>query len=131
MENLTTNNETIKKADRISKERYNELKNSEAERLASAYVMSCISKGKAKLDQANKDFQSGKLHKMFISKAVSNLAERGFLEKGVRGGHINHAPVEIQSAYEEAKKLIAGKSFSYDGCEYVISVLVKKVVESK
>ena len=122
--------ETIK-ADRVSSMRYQELKRNEAERLASAYVMSCISKGKEKLSQAQKDFESGKLHQMFASKAVENLAKQGILEKGTRTGHINHAPENIQTAYNQAKKVIEGLTWSKDGQEYTISLLAKKVTESK
>ena len=122
-------NEATKiKADRISRDRYQELKSNEADRLASNYVMSCISKGKNKLEQAQTDYASGKLHKMFSNKAVEILTDRGLLEKGSRSGHINKAPVEIQEKYNSLKADVDSLKFSADGVDYTCTLLCKKVV---
>ena len=69
--------------------------------------------------------------KASITKKVTDLVASEYRVKGSRLGHINHAPVEIQATYNQAKELVAGLTWTTNDQEYVISLLAKKVTESK
>ena len=101
--------------DRISEQAYQLLLNKEADRIASRYVMSLIGKDAEKCEQAQLDYASKKLHKMFTSKAKENLASDGIVEKGSRTSHIDKCKdSEIVKKYESVNSQCVEIHFSYE-----------------
>ena len=64
------------------------------------------------------------------SKAVKIVSQE-MRVKGTRAGHINHAPEEIQSKYNQCKEILDGCEWVTDGTPYIISLIAKKVVTEK
>ena len=64
------------------------------------------------------------------SKAVKMVSQE-MRVKGTRAGHINHAPEEIQTKYNQAKELLEDCLWTTDGTDYVVSLIAKKVVTEK
>tara|TARA_R110000824_G_scaffold117219_2_gene269084 strand:+ start:506 stop:850 length:345 start_codon:yes stop_codon:yes gene_type:complete len=64
------------------------------------------------------------------SKAVGIINEE-MRVKGTRSGHINHAPEEIQTKYNQCKELLEDCTWSTDGIEYTVTLIAKKVVTEK
>ena len=70
------------------------------------------------------------LSNKLMPKAVKLVNERCRV-KGTRSGHINHAPENIQTKYNQAKELLEGCNWSTDGIEYTVTLIAKKVVTEK
>ena len=51
--------------------------------------------------------------------------------KGTRTGHINHAPEEIQTKYNQAKEILEGCDWTFEGQDYTCNLIAKKVVVSE
>ena len=67
-----------------------------------------------------------------LTKKVAMIVSSEYRVKGSRLGHINHAPVEIQEAYNKAKEIISNLTWTTNEIDYTISLLAKKVAtESK
>tara|TARA_Y100000310_G_scaffold339816_1_gene433689 strand:- start:5401 stop:5778 length:378 start_codon:yes stop_codon:yes gene_type:complete len=90
--------------------------------------VSNVSKGKC-FDYFQKEnkMPSEQAKKAIYKKAHSQVSSE-YRVKGSRAGHINHAPVDIQNKYNQAKEILAGCNWSTDGIEYTCSLLAKKVV---
>ena len=63
-----------------------------------------------------------------VTKKVTALVSSEYRVKGSRSGHINHAPIETQKAYADAKAIIDGLTWTTNGIEYGVSLLAKKLV---
>ena len=111
-------NNLLKKKTSISDEQFTEfVANSSKSRCFDYYEK----EGKMPSDQMRKA----------IYKKCLDLVSSEYRVKGTRSGHINHAPVKIQDAYADAKKLIENLTWTTNGVEYSISLLAKKVVTEK
>ena len=66
-----------------------------------------------------------------VIRKCTDMLNSEYRIKGSRLGHINHAPENIQKAYNEAKELISNLTWTTDSVEYTISLLAKKVTTTE
>ena len=114
------------KKDRLSEQAYNNYLEKEQTRLAQGYVMAQLPKGKNKVEKAQADFESGKLHKMFYTEAIENLEKDNVYMSGSRVSNISKASQDMQTRWADLKALVEATKFvGNDGKAYIGSCMIK------